>query len=90
MKSGSKSWVEGPTLPIKHKYGCVLSISKNKFLMISGWNLREFDTSIGGPTSNVGWSPENTYLQLQDERHGSYGCAKLGNKVTKLQISDLK
>merc|ERR1719391_713822 len=54
---------------------------QNKFLMISGWNLREFDTSIGGPTSDAGWSPENTYPELQDQRHGSYGCAKLGNKV---------
>ena len=90
MKSGSREWVEGPTLPIKHKHGCVLSISDNKFLMISGRNLREFDTSIGGPTSNAGWLPENTFPKLQDERHGSYGCARLGNKVTQLPISDLK
>ena len=52
MKFGLKDWVEGPSLPIKHKYGCVLSISKNKLLMTSGWNLREFDTSIEGPRIN--------------------------------------
>lgn len=83
LKSGTTNWVKGPTLPMKFKYGCTLSISKNKFLMISGWNLREFDTSIEGPTSDAGWSPENTYPELQDKRHGSYGCAKLGNKVIK-------
>ena len=84
LRSRSTDWVEGPTLPIKHKWGCTLSISKNKFLMISGWNLWEFDTNIGGPTSDAGWSPENTYPKLQDKRHGSYGCAKLGNKVLAL------
>ena len=87
LKSGSTDWVYGPTLPIKHKWGCTLSISKNKFLMISGWNLREFDTSIGGPTSDTGWSPENTYPELQDQRHGSYGCARLGNKVIQCTIA---
>ena len=86
LKLGSTDWIEGPALPIKHKHGCTLSISKTKFLMISGWSLREFDTSIDGPTSNAGWSPENTFPELQDKRHGSYGCAKLGNKVTPYNV----
>ena len=86
LKLGSTDWVEGPALPIKHKHGCTLSISKTKFLMISGWSLREFDTSIDGPTSNARWSAEDTYPELLDERHGSYGCAKLGNKVTPYNV----
>ena len=77
----SRVWIDGPALPVKHKFGCAVPVSQTRFLMISGWSLREFDTNFWGPSTS-GWLREDTYPELQEQRHGSYGCARLGNKVT--------
>ena len=78
LAAGSLQWTVGPTLPISMSYFCSIPITPTSFLAIHDNKIFEFDTSIGGPTSNEGWQE----WQGLKTRSSSYAtCAKIGNKV---------
>ena len=78
LAAGSLQWTVGPTLPISMSDFCSVPITPTSFLAIHDKKIFEFDTSIGGPTSNEGWQE----WQGLKTRSSSYAtCAKIGNKV---------
>ena len=61
---------------------CAVAISGTSFLAIHGRDIREFDTSIAGPTSSQGWREEGWWPKMETSRIASQlGCAKLGGKI---------
>ena len=54
---------------------CAALISGHSFLIVYERSVYEFDTRVGGPTSNGGW--KTTWPQLQVSRE-DMGCALLG------------
>lgn len=77
LRANSRSWVQGPQLPVAMKYGpCAAPISAHSFLIVYKTDVYEFDTRVGGPTSSDGW--KTTWPQLQVSRKYQPGCAVLG------------
>jgi len=81
LAAGSMQWQEGPALPVDMWSPCVVTITPTTFLSIYGYNIREFDAVIAGPTSIEGWSEEGRWPRLKTKRTYWPGCAKLGQKV---------
>ena len=82
LRANSRSWVEGPQLPVSMSYGpCAAPISDHSFLIVYERYVYEFDTRVGGPTSRAGWRERATWPQLQVSRRYGPGCAVVGNKL---------
>jgi len=81
LAAGSMQWQEGPALPVDMWSPCVVTITPTTFLSIYGYNIREFDAAIAGPTSIDGWREEGRWPRLKTRRKAWPGCAKLGQKV---------
>jgi len=82
LRAGSSSWEQGPTIPVEMYYGpCAVAISRTSFLAIFEREIREFDTSIAGPTSSQGWREEGWWPKMETSRIYWPGCAKLGDKI---------
>ena len=60
---------------------CAVAISATSFLVFYGREIREFDTSIAGPTSSQGWREEGWWPKMETSRYNWPGCAKLGDKI---------
>ena len=60
---------------------CAVAISGTSFLAINGDEIREFDTSVAGPTSSQGWREEGWWPKMETTRVYWPGCAKLGDKI---------
>ena len=58
-----------------------MAISGTSFLAIYGREIREFDTSVAGPTSSQGWREEGWWPKMETSRSYWPGCAKLGDKI---------
>jgi hypothetical protein len=61
-------------------YGCAVSISESKLLIIRDSKVREFDTSVAGPLSAEGWRPAGTWPDLATARFSS-GCVAIEGLV---------
>ena len=82
LRAGSSSWEQGPTLPIEMGNGpCAVAISGTSFLAIHLREIREFDTSVAGPTSSQGWREKGWWPKMETSRFAWPGCAKLGDKI---------
>jgi hypothetical protein len=81
LAAGQMQWQEGPALPVDMTSPCVVTITPTTFLSIYGYNIREFDTAIAGPTSIDGWREAGRWPSLKKSRSEWPGCAKLGQKV---------
>ena len=92
LTADSKTWQQGPQLPIEMRYGpCAVAISASSFLVFYEKEIREFDQSIAGlvdarnvgrPLRNQGWREERRWPKLKTSRIWWPGCAKVGgNKV---------
>ena len=81
LRANSRSWETGPQLPVSMRYGpCAAPISAHSFLIVYGTDVYEFDTKVGGPTSNAGWGERGRWPQLQVSRRYWPGCAVFKNK----------
>ena len=81
LRANTSSWVSGPDLPRDMVYGpCAAPISRHSFLIVYGTDVYEFDTRVGGPTSNDGWQPKEKWPQLQESRTNWPGCAVVNGK----------
>ena len=61
-----------------------MAISQNNFLVVGARHrqIREYDTTnMGGPTSNQGWQPNDTWPELLIGRHSGYACGVLGTTM---------
>ena len=83
LAAGTMQWQDGPALPddMRSVDPCAVTISDTSFLAICGNDIREFDASISGPTSNEGWREAQRWPSLKTWRGSSPGCSKLGQKV---------
>ena len=80
LPAGSKTWQQGPQIPVEVQYGpCAVAISATSFLVFYRKEIREFDASTAGPTSNQGWAEEAKWPKLETSRALWPGCAKLGD-----------
>ena len=57
LAADTMQWQDGPSLPgdMRSFDPCAVTISDTSFLTICGNDIREFDASVSGPTSNEGW-----------------------------------
>ena len=79
LPAGSTSWQKGPEIPVQMKYGpCAVAISTTSFLVVHEKEIREFDASTAGPTSNQGWAEETKWPKMETTRYWWPGCAKVG------------
>ena len=77
----STHWQKGPTPPPMDAPPCaVVAISQTSFILVFHREIIEFDTSIAGPISEVGWRGSTTYPKLKWAR-GLPACARLDSKV---------
>ena len=76
----SDTWQEGPALPTAAIGGCAVTLSDHQFLVISFFGIREFDTSIDGPSSSNGWLPATTWPAMKEKR-ANPACASIGYVV---------
>ena len=76
LPSGERDWITGPNA--KEEVQCATGISTSSFLTFSGRSVRQFDSSIAGPSSDEGWTADGEWPNLQVERYGRPGCATLG------------
>ena len=74
LPSGEREWIAGPNHP--DRVECATRISASSFLAFGGKSVRQFDSSIAGPSSDEGWLPGGEWPNLQVERYGP-GCATL-------------
>jgi len=81
LASGTMQWQEGPALPVDMALPCAVPISPSSFLVVHGTDIREFDTSIAGPTASEGWLEAGRWPTLKASRSNQPGCAKIGRKV---------
>ena len=81
LAAGTMQWKQGPALPVDMNEPCAISISAKSFLAIHNHDIREFDATIAGPTSNDGWKDAARWPSLRTRRSWLPGCAKLGEKV---------
>ena len=81
LRANTSSWVSGPDLPREMHWGpCAAPISPHSFLVVYRTDVYEFDTRVGGPTSNDGWQPKEKWPQLQELRKNWPGCAVVNGK----------
>ena len=73
LRGGSSSWEQGPQLPVQMGDPCAVAISGTSFLAIHGREIREFDTSVAGPTSSQGWREEGWWPKMETSRYGWSG-----------------
>merc|ERR1712037_1087996 len=79
LPAGSYTWEEGPEIPVEMFRGpCAVAISATSFLVFHEKEIREFDASTAGPTSNQGWAAEAKWPKMVRSRKWP-GCAKLGD-----------
>ena len=95
LRANTSSWVSGPDLPREMHWGpCAAPISPHSFLVVYRTDVYEFDTRVGGPTSNDGWQPKEKWPQLQESTQNWPGCAVVNGKfivaARKTEIIDLK
>ena len=84
LASKQNEWVWGPTVPLRTSSTCAVAISQNNFLVVGARHrqIREYDTTnMGGPTSNQGWQPDDTWPELLMERNSGYACGVLGTTM---------
>ena len=87
LAAGTMQWKNGPFLPWEIRGDmmsftiCAVTISETSFLAIRRTDIREFDASISGPTSEEGWREAGRWPSLKTMRISSPGCTKLGQKV---------
>ena len=91
LPAGSKTWEQGPEFPrymsspgspkfqVRMATPCAVAISTTSFLVICEKEIREFDASTAGPTSNQGWAEEAKWPKLETNREFWPGCAKVGD-----------
>ena len=77
----STEWQAGPTLDVVTVNSCAVTISSTSFLLIWKKVIRQYDASIAGPTSNLGWLEESKWPNLQSNREQWPGCVLLNGKV---------
>ena len=77
----SLAWEEGPRLPQAMSRPCAARISPTSLLLLYGKTILEFDSSVGGPTSQAGWRPAGTWPDLLTDREESPGCAVVGRTL---------
>ena len=78
LLAGSRSWEQGPPIPVQMFTPCAVAISGERFLVIEGKEVREFDVSIAGPTRSQGWKE---WPKLKTSRSWQPGCTKIGDSV---------
>ena len=84
LPSGESEWVLGPRSPISMRAYCAVAISQYNFLVVGGHlrKILEYETTnVGGPTSNEGWQPEDTWPELLIKRHSAYACGVVGTTM---------
>lgn len=82
LPAGSSSWEQGPRIPVEMFYGpCAVAISTTSFIVFYRKEIREFDASTAGPTSNQGWAEEAKWPKLETSRTDWPGCAKVGEDI---------
>ena len=74
LPSGEREWIAGPN-PTE-EVQCATGISTSSFLTFSGKSVRQFDSSIAGPSSDEGWVVDGGWPDLLVERHRP-GCETL-------------
>ena len=67
LPSGEREWIAGPN-PLE-AVQCATRISTSSFLTFSGKSVRQFDSSIAGPSSDEGWTADGEWPNLQLERY---------------------
>ena len=67
LPSGEREWVAGPNPP--DLVQCATGISASSFLVFGGKSVRQYDSSIAGPSSADGWSTETEWPDLEVERY---------------------
>ena len=80
LPAGRMQWQRGPDLPAYAIGPCAVTISPTSFLLFTGGNIWEFDSSVAGPTSNEGWLESNRWPALKKDRLYA-SCSKVGQKV---------
>ena len=88
LRANTSSWVSGPDVPREMWRGslaldrgpCAAPISPHSFLVVHRTDVFEFDTTVGGPTSNAGWQPKEKWPQLQELRKNWPGCTVVNGK----------
>ena len=80
LPAGRMQWQRGPDLPEYAIGPCAVAISPTSFLLINGFRIWEFDSSVAGPTSNEGWLKSKRWPTLKKERLYA-SCSKVGQKV---------
>ena len=88
LRANSKSWETGPNLPsptgdfadpqIWHDTPCAAQVSAHSFLLQYKLNVFEFNTRANGPTSALGWAPQDTWPRLK-KTNVAAGCAVVNN-----------
>ena len=77
----SMAWEEGPALPQDMGSPCAARISPTSLLLLYSKTILEFDSSVGGPTSQAGWRPAGTWPDLLTDRVWWPGCAVVGRTL---------
>ena len=80
LPAGRMQWQRGPDLPEYAIGPCAVAISPTSFLLINGFRIWEFDSSVAGPTSNEGWLESNRWPTLKKDRLYA-SCSKVSQKV---------
>ena len=81
LAEDSMAWEEGPALPQGMSRPCAARISPTSLLLLYGKTILEFDSSVGGPTSQAGWRPAGTWPDLLTDRRSGPGCAVVGRTL---------
>ena len=82
LASGLTEWSAGPALPVSMYSPCAVKISQFSFLVIKGFDIREYHVDIANPTSFSGWQQAIKWPRLQTYRDDQPGCALTNdNKV---------
>ena len=80
LLTGTTHWQKGPTPPPMDTAPCAVAISQTSFISVFNREIIEFDTSVAGPFSEVGWRDLRSYPKLKWAR-GLPACARLDSKV---------
>ena len=73
-------WQKGPTPPPMEAGPDSVAISQTSFILVFHREITEFDASLSGPISEVGWGDSSTYPKLKWAK-GLPACARLDSKV---------
>ena len=68
LPSGEQQWIAGPNPP--DWVQCATGISSTSFFAFGSKSVRQFDSSIAGPSSDEGWLAEGVWPDLVVERYG--------------------